>query len=160
MIDIQKFYGIMGYYPMKFLKGEMYTDYDYKIWVIIKGLMERHKNNSYSKYYFYASYRSLESELRKFIKVNKNNLTAEEVLFFRKLINLTQTIKRFVLDATSKTFPMTFTQLSTRNLQNFLTEYKHKHELRDDPVVLMLETDTYIKLAEELWPETKKKLEN
>lgn len=158
MMKIQRFYGIMGYYPMTFLKGALYTDYDYKVWVVIKSLMERDKLNSYSKYYFYLSYRNIESELRKFIKVNKADLLENEILYLRKLINLTQTIKRFTLDCGSREFPSTFIELSTSNLQRFLTEYGQTHELKSDPMVLMLENEEYLKLAEKLWPDVEKKL--
>jgi hypothetical protein len=158
-MKIQRFYGIMGYYPMTFLKGSIYTEYTYKIWESIKTLMERNKLNSYSKYYFYLTYRNIESELRKFIKLNKNKLTLEETIYLRKLINLTKSIKRFTRFCGSKEFPSLFIQLSTTNLQQFLTDYGKTHELKSDPMVLMLETDEYIQLAEKLWPTVENKLE-
>ena len=149
----------MGYFPLTFLKGELYYDYNYKIWNIIKTLMERDRLISYSKYYFYLGYRNIESELRKFLKINKNKLTLEEQIYLRKLINLTQSIKRFTMNSLSKEFPSAFMELSTLNLQNFLTEYGKQHDLKSDPIVLMLQTDEYLKMAENLWPEVKKRLE-
>lgn len=155
-MELQKFYGIMAYYPMKLLEEPQRTEYKHKILMMIEEQMERRQYNNYTKYFLYLQHRKIEHELTKMIKAWSKQQTPESIDFLRKLKNLTKNIKRVVYVRETKTFPDCYSEMTTSKLVTFIKEYGRLYKLKNEPDITVLQTDKYLKLAEEIWPEAKK----
>lgn len=152
-LELQLFFGIMAYKPMTFLEEPLKTEYKYKIMSIVEEQMSRREYDDYTKYYLYFGYRSLDSELKRFVKANKEKLSEDNLLFIRKLLNLARNTKRFLWTQKTKMFPACFSALTTDGLRDFTIDYGRTHAIKTEPYVLMLQDNTYIEMAEKLQEE-------
>lgn len=155
-MEIQKFMGIMSYYPTKFLKDEDLLDYNYKIMSIIREIMKRRQYNDYSKYFLYTSYKQIDAELTNLLKKANKNLSADDIKFMTSLLNLVRNIKRFIFENKTRTFPNCYSELTTDGLVQFINNINQLRKYKRELEVQMLKTDKYIKMAESLWPEAEK----
>lgn len=156
IMDIQKFYGALAYYPMTFLPKPLQVHYKYTILKIVKEQMDRRVYNDYSKYFLYLGLRKLGYEYKGFVSDAKPELTEDQLDYIKKLQNLTKNIKRVVYAEKSRKFPQWYMDLTTENLMDHVTAYGKLHRLQRQPDVLMLHDTEYIKLAEKIWPEAEK----
>lgn len=152
-MDIQKFMGIMSYYPTTFLKDENGLEYKYKIMSITKEIMQRRQYNDYSKYFLYTSYKKIDLELTQLIKKAQKTLSSEELDFLTNLLNLVRNIKRFIYDNKTRTFPSCYSELTTDGLVDFINKINQLRKYKKVIEVHMLKTDRYLKLAMVLAPE-------
>lgn len=155
-MELQKFYGIMGYYPMKILGESHKMEYKYKILAQIEEQMERRLYNDYSKYFLYLSYRKIDNDMTALMKSWSKTESPETMEFLSQLKNLTKNVKRVVYVKKTKTFPDCFSEMTTPKLVEFIKDYGRSFKLKSEPEVTMLKTDKYLKLAENLWPEAEK----
>lgn len=57
-----------------------------------------------------------------------------------------------------KPFTLCYIELTTNNLQTIVDSYAKQHKMRPKPLVEMLKTEEYIKMAETLWPDRSRKV--
>lgn len=152
IMEIQKFTGILCYYPTTFLKDENWLEYNYTIMPTMREVMRRRQYGDYSKYFLYESYKKIEKELTQIIKKRNNNLSIEELKFLTNLLDLVRHIKRFSYDNKTRTFPNCYGDLTTDGLVAFIDNINQLRKFKKDLKVLMLQTDEYLRQAEQLWP--------